>query len=107
MTTQKINCDVPIERLEYFSANDLWLPPNRNYTLVIEYPLDDEYKFVIKTGKNGMGTICLLKYIYKFYKEIYKNEEKYGVWGHAISDLVIEQIQVSHKNKSIRIDVGS
>ena len=76
----------------------------------ISYPLDfgksveislawDENRFKLCEG------IC------KMYKKIYETEKEmpgtYGIWGHRIEDLVIEQIQVDPVNKTFSLYIGS
>lgn len=107
-TTQSINCDIPVTNGEYFNGKDFWLPGNRVYTLVIDYPFTIEAEYQIKT-KKGMGLAGLMKQIYKCYVRKYKaadRDDDDGYW-HGIEDLVIEGIRVNHKKKTIRLDVGS
>lgn len=106
--TQSINCDIPVSNGEYFNGKDLWLPGNRTYTLVIDYPFSKAAEYEIKT-KKGMGLAGLMKQIYKCYIRKYRAAERDdddGYW-HGIDDLVIEGIRVNHKKKTIRLDVGS
>lgn len=106
--TQSIHCDIPVTNGEYFNGKDIWLPGNRVYTLIIDYPFSKEARYDIKT-KKGMGLAGLMKQIYKCYIRKYNAAEKDdddGYW-HGIEDLVIEGVRVNHKTKTIRLDVGS
>jgi len=106
--TQSIICDIHIESVEHWNGKDFWLPGNRTYTLVIDYPFSKEARYEIKT-KKGMGLAGLAKQIYKSYLRKYKAAEKDdndGYW-HGIGDLVIEGIQVNHKSKIITLYIGS
>lgn len=106
--TERINCNVRVEELEYWGSGDLSLPANQTYTLVVDYPFSIPGHFPIKTGK-GMGLSGLFKEIYKAYIKQYVNAEKQddnGYW-HGIEDLAIQGIRVNHKKKEITLDVGS
>lgn len=54
-----------------------------------------------------MGLGKLLQKIGEAYRKVYEEEDKYGVWGHYITDLAIEGIKVNYKTKKITLDVGS
>jgi hypothetical protein len=106
--TQSIRCDIPVSYGEYFNGKDFWLPGNRVYTLIIDYPFSKPAEFEIKT-KKGMGLAGLMKRIYKCYIKKYRAAERDdddGYW-HGIDDLVIEGVRVNHRTKTIRLDVGS
>lgn len=103
--TQSVNCDIRVDALEFWKGEDFYLPGNRTYTLVIDYPFNKPGEFKIKT-KKGMGLIGLCKHIAKSYAKQYKAAEKddeNGYW-HGIEDLVIEGIRVNHQSKKIRLD---
>jgi hypothetical protein len=107
-TKQSITIFIPVSNLEGIWKGDFEkLPTNQTFDLIINYPLDREYHFVIKTGKKGMGLIDLLRKIGKVYNKIYFDPDKYGVWGHDIHDLQLEGINVDFKTKKITIEVGS
>ena len=103
---QSIKCYVPVGCGKDYSG-DLFLPPNDKYILEIDYPLDSVAKFEILTGENGIGSLNLISKICKFYENIYKDAEKYGIWGHDIFDLQLCQINIDHKTKQITIGVDS
>lgn len=48
----------------------------------------------------------LINNIKKAYKEIYSNPDRFGIWGHYISDLVIEGIEI-FKDGDISLSIGS
>lgn len=86
-------------------------------TVIIDYPLSNEYRFKINS-KKGLTREALLKHISEHYYNIYKEEEetasiktipqskrigiynrnetngKYGIWGHDLADLVLAEIVV-------------
>jgi hypothetical protein len=87
-------------------SGDISLPKNDTFTLIIDYPLDEEAKFKINTGK-GLSGLGLMKIIGKKYDEVYRNADKYGIWGHEMSDLVLCGIDVDYDKKTIRLGVDS
>lgn len=89
------------------NATDISLPPLSMFTLIIDYPINGEVKFQFYTGTNGLGFAGLMNKISHFYQKIYDNEDKYGVYGHDITDLNITKINVSFKTNTIRLEVGS
>jgi hypothetical protein len=71
--------------------NKIVAPPN--ILVSYKYPLGDEFLFLHRSSSDEGFTLGeLLKSISLTYKEIYKDKEEYGVWGHGISDLVFEEI---------------
>lgn len=91
----------------------------KKITIIIDYPLTNEYKFDLSSDK-GFTREMLLTEISKHYYKLYEEEEnsaaiktvpmdkrtmynrnqtngKYGIWGHDISDLVLSYIEV-YKN---------
>lgn len=112
--TNKITVFMPITDLMGWKGEFQNLPANSTYELIIDYPLSNWGRFKIKTGKNGLGLVGLLSKIGKLYQEVYDTdeededgEEKYGVWGHDITDLHLEGIDIDHKRKKIRLVMGS
>jgi len=91
--------------------------PEHEVTVVIDYPLKNEYRFNL-LSKTGFTKVQLLNEISKGYYKLYHEEEetatiktipvgertkmynrnqtdgKYGVWGHDIADLVLSEISV-------------
>jgi hypothetical protein len=106
----KDSCTLFIEIASLIDATwkgDINLPPNQTYYLEVDYPLDTTYKFKINTGKNGMSLVPLMKKIGEIYKGIYQKPDKYGIWGHHITDLALEGIDVNHDKKVIKLFIGS
>lgn len=87
-----------------------------NITIIIDYPLTNEYKFDLES-KNGFTREMLLIEISRHYYKLYDEEEKtatiktlpmekrtmhnrnetngkYGIWGHDMGDLVLTEIQI-------------
>ena len=106
MTTQKVQCNIPIVYLEN-NKGHIHLHPNKTYSLTIDYPLDVPLVVSIETGPEGMGFSQLLNKIGKSYKKAYENDDVHGIWGHDIGDLVLESVSVNHENKKITLFVGS
>ena len=107
--------------------DEVVLPPNKEYTLVIDYPTSVPYKAKIKTGKRGITRLKLADKICKHYGKMYREEDKtaggdpghisgmmnrnqsggkYGIWGHDIGDLVLVDAVV-YKNGNIHLGVDS
>lgn len=89
--------------------------------VIIDYPLSENYKFKL-FSQSGFSRTQLINEITKHYYQLYEEEEntstiktippkerkglvynrnktngKYGIWGHDISDLVLDEIHV-YKN---------
>lgn len=108
LKNQSVTLFIPVTNLDAIWKGDTSsLPPNKTYTLTIDYPLDKPAKFKISTGKNGLSFLSLLKRIGSLYKKVYENEDKYGVWGHVIDDLQLEGIDINHKKNTIDLYIGS
>lgn len=97
-------------------------------TLIIDYPLNNPARFILKSPKNGFSKKYLIQLISKKYHEIYELEErsaknktiplekreglinrnqtdgKYGIWGHDLSDLDLSSIEV-YKSKEGKISI--
>ena len=89
----------------------------RAVTIIIDYPLTNEYKFDLSSD-TGFTRVHLLNEINKAYRKIYAEEEasatiktipiekrkklinrndtngKYGIWGHDIEDLMLARIEI-------------
>lgn len=98
-------------------------------TLYIDYPLENPVKFKLKSNDDGFTKKQLALEISKKYHEIYSIEEKtaqiktipkdkrngvinrnqtdgkYGIWGHDISDLDLNSIEV-YKNPVGKIQIS-
>lgn len=116
----KFMCDLKIaDWAKYSKKNDLDLKPNSEYKVKFDYPLDKPNTLTLTTKKEGMSALDLLLTICQEYQRIYSEEEKYfeenpdgdeppyGFWGHCIDDLYLEELEVNHKTKSIKLFVGS
>jgi hypothetical protein len=78
--------------------------PCRTLTFDLDYPLSKIARVTIKpytciSGYSGKHARMDLGYVLwslaKAYKAIYKFHKKYGIWGHAITDLCFERITIS------------
>lgn len=105
----KISCDYQVTEIPNLRKvkEILNLMPDETYTLKIDYPLEKPTYRFIKTGKVMMELWAILNKIEKFYREIYEDPEKYHVYGHDITDLVVESVTVNHVKRTISIGVGS
>lgn len=95
-------------------------------TMNITYPLSVEVNRTLEK-KGGFTRMDIFKNIYEAYKQIYEEEEKgvgdpgrydnlynrrksegkYGIWGHYISDLLIESVSYDQKEKILYMFIGS
>lgn len=98
---------IQISFLKYFSGSLDSLRANSEYTITMDYPLDEPVTFKIVTGKKGLTPGNLLKKIGMLYRKIYQNSDKYKVYGHALEDLILEAIRINHKTKQITLSLGS
>jgi hypothetical protein len=89
-----------------FPKNDIFLPPNQKFKLLIKYPCKGRF-FEFTTGKKGMNSFKLIQKIGKAYRTIYEDPGANGVWGHGIGDLYIEGIEIDFEKKLIELHVGS
>lgn len=104
---QSVRMNASICELSGWNGSFDKLPPNKTYTLIIDYPIDDEARFDIQTGKSGMGLAALLRKIGQTYERVYRGHRKYGIWGHGIYDLGLGEIIVNHQKRTIRLVVSS
>lgn len=102
---QSVSCDIPLFTDDW--RGELFIPRNQTYCLTVDYPVQDDLQFPVKSGPSGMTTMGLIKRIIKIYQMIYKSPSKYKIWGHSLDDLVLEGINVNHKTKVITLGVGS
>lgn len=76
------------------------------YTFKYDYPLSNVATFTHKLKKKT--TVAnLLSIGRKDYERIYREEDKYGIWGHDIEDLVFEEVEIDEKKKTIYFEIGS
>jgi hypothetical protein len=114
--------ETPTNDLPNLYNRDEIIIPNKQIKIVIDYPLTNQYEFIIKSD-NGFTRGQLLSEIGKHYYSLYEEEEKtattktipldkrttmynrnetngkYGIWGHDIADLDLSGISV-YKNSN-------
>lgn len=82
---------------------------SRRKTLEVEvdYPLGATFLFKIKMrgGQRVWKLKTLIKRIQEIYNMIYKDQNKYNVWGHELGDLHLEEIEI--RNGRVTLGVGS
>jgi hypothetical protein len=104
---------------QLLKPNEMVLPYN-SVTLVIDYPLEHRAFFEITTTQQGFSRKELIEAISKRYHEVYEEESKtqtaptessptvmnrgrsngkYGIWGHSISDLVLDSVSIYKNNQ--------
>lgn len=114
-----IRIDSPQIDLKNLIGKDKIVIPEPKLTIIIDYPLTVPYKFEL-TSKNGFTRTHLINEISKHYYQLYEEEEKtatiktipienrkifnrnqtngrYGIWGHDIGDLVLDEIHLYKK----------
>ncbi|KAB8280772.1 hypothetical protein BKA91DRAFT_141381 [Yarrowia lipolytica] len=112
---------------EYISTNT---DDNKFVTLWLDYPLDDEYSFKIypEDASKGFTRGHLIREIKRTYDKLYAEEEEtsslpvenipgmlnrattdgnYGVWGHALDDLVLHTISYNYAKNEIWLGIDS
>lgn len=111
-----VNMANPSDDLLHLIAKDEVVIAQPELSVIIDYPLNNEYKFDLQS-ENGFSREKLALEISKAYHRIYEEEErsatiktlpmeqrkihnrnetngKYGIWGHDIGDLVLSGILV-------------
>lgn len=83
----------------------------RDLVVVIDYPLDEPVKRLIPTERyvhpSGIASFGrFLLAVAEEYMEIYRNPEKYGVFGHGMGDLYFEKVTV-RKDGTVELSIGS
>jgi len=114
-----IRIDSPQIDIKNLIGKDEIVVPETRLTVIIDYPLSNSFKFGL-ISKGGFTRAQLITEISKHYYKIYDEEErtatiktiplkdrkiynrnqtngKYGIWGHDIGDLVLDEIHV-YKN---------
>jgi len=114
-----IRIDSPQIDIKNLIGKDEVIIPETKLTVIIDYPLSTIYKFGL-SSKSGFTRVQLINEISKHYYQLYDEEErtatiktvplkdrkiynrnktngKYGIWGHDIGDLVLDEIHV-YKN---------
>jgi hypothetical protein len=74
---------------------------------LIDYPLERPCLFTIKVGEEpwSLWEICCA--FADQYARIYQQPEKYGLWGHDLTDLWIERLLYFPKKRLIYAHIGS
>jgi hypothetical protein len=112
-----IELEHPDKDLKNLIDKDETVINNNKVILIIDYPLTKEARFEL-TSSHGFTRKQLVKQIRKTYRQIYREEEssatvktippdkratlynrnqtegKYGIWGHDLGDLALDQILV-------------
>lgn len=114
-----IRIDSPQVDIKNLIGKDEIVIHETKLTVIIDYPLSTSYKFGL-ISKGGFTRAQLINEISKHYYQLYDEEErtatiktvpmkdrkiynrnqtngKYGIWGHDIGDLVLDEIHV-YKN---------
>ena len=74
---------------------------------LIDYPLERPCLFTIEVGDEPWSVWDICCAFAEQYARIYEQPEKYGIWGHDLSDLWIEQLLYFPEKKLIYPHVGS
>ncbi|MFN5982325.1 MAG: hypothetical protein ACK476_10725 [Fluviicola sp.] len=124
-----ISIENPQEEINRLIDADKIVINEPEITLYIDYPLENPVKFIIKSNVDGFTKKQLALEISEKYHELYSKEEKtaqvktipkdkrngvinrnqtdgkYGIWGHDISDLDLNSIEV-YKNPDGKIQIS-
>jgi hypothetical protein len=74
---------------------------------LIDYPLQVPLLFTIETGKEPWSVWDICAAFADQYAIIYEHPQRYGVWGHDLSDLCLERLLFFPERKLIYPHVGS
>jgi hypothetical protein len=112
-----IGLEHPQKELSKLVGRDEVVISNTSITVIIDYPLTNEYKFKL-TSKRGFTRAQLVEAISSEYYKLFAEEEatatiktipidqrkkvanrnqtngKYGIWGHDIADLVLAGVKL-------------
>lgn len=99
--------DYPVMGRKNLDPHQVVLPVG-SYSLHIDYPLGEETPFrkTFTVPVGGMTRRTLVNRIVKAYKYVYKNQRKYGIWGHRLSDLFLHTAYV-HRGFVVGVDCDS
>ncbi len=124
-----ISIENPQEEINRLIDADKIVINEPEITLYIDYPLENPVKFILKSNVDGFTKKQLALEISEKYHELYSKEEKtaqvktipkdkrngvitrnqtdgkYGIWGHDISDLDLNSIEV-YKNPDGKIQIS-
>jgi hypothetical protein len=82
----------------------------RSPTLVrclLDYPLETPCLFAIELSSPSRGIVEICDAIVRQYALIYRTPERYGVWGHDMSDLIVEGLLYYPDENLIYAAMGS
>ena len=111
-------------------ADEVILPANKTFNLVLTYPLRTPYVEEIQTGKKGLTRIQIIAAVISAYKRVYQIEDgtttipaqlgkdagygipynrvstdgEYGIWGHELGDLILHTLYVKGNQIEISCD---
>ena len=92
---------------------DVRLPPNQPYTLIMDYLFDDLVEVEFNTGI-GIGIYGIMSIIGQEYKKLFDTAEKEGriIKNSAgkevdLNDIWLESIHVDMRTKRVRVEVIS
>jgi len=89
-------------------GEDVVFRTKKPVTFVYDYPLNIECRRTHSATMDGKWTRNrVAKLVKKDYLYIYDHEDTFGVWGHNLSDLVIESCTYNSKNRTLRFGIGS
>jgi hypothetical protein len=74
---------------------------------LIDYPLERPCLFTVKVGEEPWSVWDICCAFAEQYARIYEQPEKYGIWGHDLSDLWIERLLYFPEKRLIYPHVGS
>lgn len=74
---------------------------------LIDYPLERPYVFTINVGEEPWSVWDICCAFAEQYARIYEQPEKYGIWGHDLTDLWIERLLYFPEKRLIYPHVGS
>lgn len=113
------------KEIEDNSPEEIILPSNKSYELIISYPLTIPFITNLNTGANGLTRKEVINFIVKCYKQIYKEEDKstkiktgyipnmfnrnetngkYKIWGHYLCDLMLNSLYVNANKLTVGVD---
>lgn len=82
-------------------------PPPVAVRCVLDYPMEVPVLFTIETGAQPWSVWDICCAIADQYARLYEQASRYGVWGHDIDDLVIEELLYFPEERLIYPHIGS
>ncbi|MGL6096314.1 MAG: hypothetical protein ACRC7O_11025 [Fimbriiglobus sp.] len=74
---------------------------------LLDYPLEVPVLFTIETGNEPWDLWAICCAIADEYTRVYQTPEAYGIWGHDLTDLVIEELLYFPEERLIFPLIGS